>query len=276
MTALQRLWRQLVQWTDADVDVDVFSRLRLFLGLAAVCKSIGLVSPLPRLAQGMFKIGLPAHRYGNGGTFPPALGAWWSWWPTASNELYRGVEVAALVFAVSMTLGVLSRWSTLLTGLCALWLLVVDPAGFKHNLFALGVFCVLLALAPCGARLSIDALVRRRLRRTTTTTTTTWALPLVLIQLQVGVIYLFSTLRKLNDGWSTGHLLRSSIEKTPAILAQHGLQCLEPLVTFVPMYVVGAWLTLLVEGFLAVGFYARRTRPWALFLGVGLHLWIDL
>jgi len=184
-----------------------------------------------------------------------------------------------------MTIGLAARLTTALTALTAFVLLAVDPAGFKHNLWALSVFAGLLALAPCGATHSLDAVLRRRWRRwrgatttapMTTTTTTTWILPLRLIQLQVAVIYLFSTLRKFNDGWWTGHLLRSAVDQTGEQLAKWGVAWLAPVVTWTPWYVAGAWLTVLFEGFLAVGFFVPRWRPWAFFIGVVLHLWIDL
>jgi hypothetical protein len=194
------------------------------------------------------------------------------------------LETVGLVLSVTMTLGLLGRWSTVGVALVSFLLLVVDPAGFKHNLWALSVFAALLALSPCGATHGLDAVARRWWRRfragtsttSTTTTTTTWVLPLRLLQLQLGVVYLFSTLSKLNDGWSTGHLLRSATEQTEAKLVEFGLAWLAPLVTWTPWYVVAAWLTVVLEGFLAVGFFVPRWRPYAFFIGVVLHLSIDL
>lgn len=275
------LWQRLQRWVGVDVDVDIFGRLRMFLGLGAVCKYIGLTSPLPRLVHGKLDLGLPIHRYHPDGFAPGALGAYADWLPVPTYAQYAGLEVFALVVAVLMTVGLAAQLTTALTALAAFVLLVVDPAGFKHNLWALSVFAGLLALAPCGATHSLDAVLCRRWRRwrrstTTSSSTTTWILPLRLIQLQVAVIYLFSTLRKFNDGWWTGHLLRSAVDQTGEQLTSWGVAWLAPIVTWTPWYVVGAWLTVLLEGFLAIGFFVPRWRAWALFVGVVLHLWIDL
>ncbi len=101
-------------------------------------------------------------------------------------------------------------------------------------------------------------------------------LPLRLLQLQVAVVYLFSTLCKFNDGWWTGHLLRAGNDKLTENLIAHDVGWLAPLLTWTPWYALAAWLTVLFEGFLVVGFLVPRWRPWALFIGVVLHAWIDV
>ena len=244
-----------------------------------MCKFIGLTSPLPRLLHGTFELGLPLHRYGES-TFPPgALGTSWWFLETPTLATYTLVETIGLIVSVSMMLGVLSRLSSLAVFVTSLWLLLVDPAGFKHNLWAMAVFAGLLALSPCGASHSVDAFVRRRLQRFADVfamPTTTWILPLRLVQLQVGVIYLFSTLRKFNDGWSTGHLLRTTVQQMPEQLEALGLSVFTPLLTWPGWYIAGAWLTVGLEGFLAFGFFSQRWRPWAFAIGIVLHVWIDI
>jgi len=272
-------WQRLQRWSGGDVDVDVFGRLRVFLGIAAICKFIGLTSPVPRLVMGKLSVGLPAHRY-PATQFPPtSLGGYVDGWPVPTHTQYETLEILGLVLSVTMTVGLAGRRSTFGVGLVSFLLLVVDPAGFKHNLWALSVFAMLLSLSPCGATHSIDAVIGRAWRRwrgTTMTTATTWVLPLRLLQLQIAVVYLFSTLRKLNDGWSTGHLLRSTVDQTGAKLVEHGYGWLVPVVSWTPWYVAGAWLTVVLEGFLAIGFLVPRWRPFAFFIGVVLHLWIDI
>ena len=71
-------WQRLQRWAGVDVNVDLFGRLRMLFGIVAVCKFIGMTSPLPRLVHGRFELGLPLHRYSEN-TFPPgALGTSWS------------------------------------------------------------------------------------------------------------------------------------------------------------------------------------------------------
>ena len=264
-------WRT---WLFAPIDGAIFGLLRLFFGLSAVCKFTGMTSPLPRLVKGGFELGLPLHRYTSNHFTPGVLGNDVGLLPP-TLQTYRDVETAALVVAVFVVLGLGSRVSTLVFSACCWWLLLVDPAGFKHNLFALAVFGVLIAVSPCGDRFSVDAWLLRRLRgpRVARLQCVFW---LRLVQVQIAIIYLFSTAVKLNEGWATGHLLGGGRDKTAARAVDAGLELLVPLITWRPFYALASWVTVAVEAFLIVGFFPRRTRAWALFLGVCLHTGIDL
>jgi hypothetical protein len=259
---------ELQRWLFGRFDPFLCGLMRLFFGISGICKFTGLTSPLPRLVQGGFELGLPLHRYAPGNFGPAALPG--DWLPAPSYAQYGAVEVAALVVAVCVAAGLLSRLSCLLFAACCWWLLLVDPAGFKHNLFALACFGVLIAACPCGDRCSLDALLFRRPRRSRL------VFPLRLVQVQVAVIYLFSTAVKLGDGWSTGHLLAWSAPKNVARVQELGFGWLAPLIGFRPVYAAFAWSAVAVEGFLVVGLLVPRLRWWALWLGVCLHLGIDL
>ncbi|MDP2342086.1 MAG: HTTM domain-containing protein [Deltaproteobacteria bacterium] len=265
----------LQRWLFGVVDGSIYGLLRLFFGLSGVCKFTGMTSPAPRLVKGGFDLGLPLHRYGvnsfSPGVLPSDLGAFFQ----PSLETYRSVEAAALIMAVVVVCGAFSRLSTLLFAGCCWWLLLVDPAGFKHNLFALAVFGLLIGLSPCGDRFSLDSVVLRFFRGPRPARLRL-VFSLRLVQVQLAVIYLFSTAVKLNDGWATGHLLGYGRHKGAARAVDFGLDWAVPLMTWGPLYAVGSWITVVVEAFLIVDFFSRRTRTWALFLGVCLHTAIDL
>ncbi len=262
----------LDRWLFAGIDPTVYGLLRLFFGISAVCKFIGLFSPVPRLVLGGFRMGLPLHRY-QPANFAPAL-LTGDLLPTLTFSQYSAVEVVGFVASILVTIGLGSRLASLTLATACWWLLLVDPAGFKHNLFALACFGVLLAVCPCGDRCSVDALLRRRRGRALIRTRSIF--PLRLVQVQVAVIYLFSVLAKLNDGWASGHLLARGIDDGVARAVGLGLGSFEPLIRFRPLYAVASWATVAVEAFLIVGLLWPRTRGAALFAGVCLHAVIDV
>ena len=273
---MSALWQRLQRWLFVDVDAAVYGLLRLFFGLSGVCKFTGMTSPLPRLIKGGFELGFPRHRYG-GNSFAPGVfpAEWGGPLLQPSLETYRAVETAALWLAIVVVVGLGSRVVTLLFAACCWWLLLVDPTGFKHNLFALAMFGLLIGCSPCGDRCSVDAVLLRRLRGPGPAPVRT-AFSLRFIQIQMAVVYLFSTLAKLNDGWASGHLLAGGITKNAARAAAAGLDWLVPIISFRPFYGLASCLIVAVEGFLVFAFFVPRLRVWALFVGVVLHTGIDI
>jgi hypothetical protein len=266
---------RLDRWLFDVVDGGVYGLLRLFFGLSGFCKLTGMTSPLPRLVKGDFDLGFPLHRYGPNNFAPGVLLSDLGPLFQPTLETYRHVETAALILSVAVVVGLCSRVTTLLFAVCCWWLLLVDPAGFKHNLFALAVFGTLIAAAPCGDRFSLDARLLARIwgPRPPRPRMVFW---LRLVQMQLSIVYLFSTLVKLNEGWGTGHLLGNGMHRSADRFVDAGFGLLVPLVTFRPMYAVASWITVVVEAFLVFGFWFPRTRTWALFLGVCLHTAIDI
>ena len=118
---LMGLWQRLHAWLFATVDPTRYALLRIFVGISAVAKFIGINSPLPKLIEGNFDVGFPVHRYTTA-NFPPAVivGDWFS---APSFAVYRDVETLCLVLGATMALGLLSRMSSLALGACCWWLL---------------------------------------------------------------------------------------------------------------------------------------------------------
>lgn len=264
--------QRLHAWLFAQIDPTRYALLRIFVGISAAAKFIGINSPLPKLIQGNLDVDFPVHRYSTA-NFPPAVFVG-DWLPAPTHAVYWAVETSCMVLGATMAIGLLSRLSSLALAACCWWLLLVDPAGFKHNLFALACFSLLLSMAPVGDRLSLDAWLRQKLRRAPRAHASAFALRLV--EVQLAVIYLFSTAVKLSDGWWTGHLLAAGIPNGVKRLHELGLDWAAPLLAFRPAYAVCAWFVVGVEAFLVFGFFSRRLRPWAFFLGVLLHTGIDI
>lgn len=269
---MNQLWLRLRSWLFVPLDPILYALLRIFCGVSASAKFVGINSPLPKLIQGKFDVGFPIHRYSAGNFAPGILPG--DWLPAPTYAQFTAAETVAMVLGVVVALGLLSRLSSLALGLLCWWMLIVDPAGFKHNLWALSCCCILMATARCGDRLSLDAWLRARLGRPARGLTHTFSLRL--LQVQMAVIYFFSVAVKLGDGWSTGHLLASGIPNGVKRLHALDLEWLIPLLSWRPLYIGLAWVTVGIEAFLIVGFFSRRWRPWAFFLGVCLHTGIDI
>lgn len=173
--------------------------------------------------------------------------------------------------ALSAVVGVLFTigWRTRINGV----LLYLTTVSIHHRnlLTASGADCLLVILAfllmlsPCGAACSLDA--RRAARRTGAPfepLIAPW--PLRLIQIQISLIYLSTArLKSLGNDWLDGSALHYVLNNGEVRRFTFGLDQL-PQVT--------RWLTfaaLAAEFALAVLPWFRKTRPWVLLLGLGLH-----
>ena len=178
-------------------------------------------------------------------------------------------HIFALLVFFCLMLGLFSRGAAVLGFLLAVsYAHRISPGAF----FGLDkVNCMLalyLMLGPCGARYSVDSI--RRLKRGATAPvqpSTTANVAIRLIQLHVCIIYLFSGLAKLmGENWQAGtavwwavaNLEYQSIDMT--WLA--GWPVLVALMTHATVF----W-----ELFYCCLVWNRYTRPWVLWMAVGIH-----
>ena len=281
--ASRTLGQRLAVYVAGDVDVRLYALLRVCLGICAFIKATGTFSPIPRLVTGHFHAGFPVHRYGPRHYVPGAIGStWWDAIPVPSYEVYCAFEVGLLWGSLLMMAGLLGRLGGVVVAACGAALLFVDPYGFKHNLFALTVMCALVSLAPHSAAWSVDSVVLGWWRRrrggggTLASVPRSSILPLRLIQVQVPIIYFFSTLVKVNPSWMTGHLLWGAAEPTLARMAKGPLASVAAIFGDRWIYAGVSIVTVVAEGALVVLFLRRRWWPAAVFLGFWLHAGIDI
>jgi len=117
------------------------------------------------------------------------------------------VRHVALAFGAMALVGLFTRLSALITCVCALYLLGLEEVFGKifHQYQHLVWFAALLAAAPSGDAVSIDALLRRWRRAVrgapiSPAPSVAYALPLRFVWLLIGVIYFFPGLAKLHAG----------------------------------------------------------------------------
>lgn len=89
----------------------------------------------------------------------------------------------------------------------------------------------------------------------------------LLLKLQLTIVYAFGTLAKVNEVFLSGTCLYIPMVKQAMFWETFVGQPAAPAALLIPLS-IGA---VLAEGFLAVGFWFRRTRWLALLVGVGLH-----
>ena len=144
------------------------------------------------------------------------------WYPEVPDAVYVGLLWLAAVSAVAMSLGLLTRLATATTFAIVAYNLFLSTTHFHNNRAYLVIVLGLLAVAPCGRELSVDAWLRRR-RGLPALDLTAPAWPLWLLRFECAAIYAASGISKLVDpDWFGGTVtwqrvvrVRDELEASP-------------------------------------------------------------
>ena len=199
-----------------------------------------------------------------------------SWYPEASEGVYIALLCLGALAAVVMSVGLLTRLATATTFAIVTYNVFLSTTHFHNNRAYLIVVLGVLAVAPCGRELSLDAWVRRR-RRLPALDPTAPAWPLWLLRFECAAVYGASGLSKLIDpDWFGGTVtwkrvveVRQELEAWP--LPDWAVSAL----TNAGFHTVAAKFIVLTELFIAVGLWWRGTRYAAVWLAVIFHLTIE-
>jgi uncharacterized membrane protein YphA (DoxX/SURF4 family) len=200
-----------------------------------------------------------------------------AWYPELPRAVYVGLLWLAAVAAVAMSLGVLTRLATATTFVIVAYNLFLSTTHFHNNRAYLVIVLGVLAVAPCGRELSLDAWVRRRRGRPMLDSSAP-AWPLWLLRFQCAAIYGASGLSKLVDPdwfggtvtWQRTVQAREQLEGWPlpdwalSVLSDRGF------------HVGAAKMIVLTELFIAVGLWSRRTRYAAVWVALVFHVAIEV
>jgi len=175
-----------------------------------------------------------------------------------------------LVSSIALMVGWHSRLAAILVFVLILSFQRRDPWFFNAGDAVVRIEALFLALAPCGAALSLDQ--RRRTGSFwSAQTLPNW--PIRLIQVQMSIIYVVCVQTKLSgqtwlDGTAVSYALRlADMQRMPVP---------DWITTNAALMNAATWATLLVELALGVLIWNKRARPWVLAAGVLMHLGIDL
>ena len=193
-----------------------------------------------------------------------------SWYPEAPRGLYVALLVLAAIAAVAMSIGLLTRLATATTFAIVTYNLFLSTTHFHNNRAYLVIVLAVLAVAPCGRELSLDAWIRRRRGRPALDLTAP-AWPLWLLRFECAAIYAASGTSKLLDpDWFGG-----TVPWQRVVQARDELHALPhwavSVLTDRDVYTVAAKVIVLTELFIAAGLWSRRTRYAAVWIAVVFH-----
>jgi uncharacterized membrane protein YphA (DoxX/SURF4 family) len=200
-----------------------------------------------------------------------------AWYPEVPDAIYVGLLWLAAAAAVAMSLGFLTRLATATTFVIVAYNLFLSTTHFHNNRAYLVIVLGLLAVAPCGRELSVDAWVRRR-RGLPALDPSAPAWPLWLLRFECAAIYGASGLSKLVDpDWFGGTVTwqrvvqaRDQLEGWP--LPDWAVSVL----TDRSFHTGAAKIIVLTELFIAVGLWWRGTRYAAVWVAVAFHVAIEV
>jgi Vitamin K-dependent gamma-carboxylase len=200
-----------------------------------------------------------------------------AWYPEVPEAVYIGLLWLAAVAAIAMSLGLLNRLATGTTFAIVAYNLFLSTTHFHNNRAYLVIVLGLLAVAPCGRELSLDAWLRRRRDRPALSLSAP-AWPLWLLRFECSAIYGASGLSKLLDpDWFGGTVTwqrvvraRDDLEAAPvpdwaiSVLTDRGF------------HTGVAPLIVLTELFIAAGLWRRGSRYLAVWVAVAFHVAIEI
>ena len=197
-----------------------------------------------------------------------------SWYPEFPRGVYIALLGLAAVSAVFMALGWFTRLATATTFAVVAYNLFLSTTHFHNNRAYLVIVLAVLAVAPCGRELSVDAWRRRR-RGLPPLSLTAPGWPLWLLRFECAVVYGASGMSKLLDpDWFGG-----TVPWMRVVAARDDLSALPhwavSVLTNRDFHTGAAKLVVLTELFIAFGLWSRRTRYAAIWVAVIFHLSIQ-
>jgi uncharacterized membrane protein YphA (DoxX/SURF4 family) len=199
-----------------------------------------------------------------------------AWYPELPRAVYVGLLWLAAVAAVAMALGFLTRLATAATFAIVAYNLFLSTTHFHNNRAYLVIVLGVLAVAPCGRELSLDAWVRRRRGRPALDPRAP-AWPLWLLRFECAAVYGASGVSKLVDpDWFGGTVPWQRVVQAKEELEAGPLPgWAVSLLTDRDFHTGAAKLIILTELFIAVGLWWRGSRYAAVWVAVVFHVSIQ-
>jgi Vitamin K-dependent gamma-carboxylase len=199
-----------------------------------------------------------------------------SWYPELPEAVYVGLLFLGALAAIAMSIGLLTRVATATTFAVVAYHLFLSTTHFHNNRAYLVIVLGLLAVAPCGRELSMDAWLRRR-RGLPALDPTAPAWPLWLLRFECSAIYGASGLSKLLDpDWFGGTVTWQRVSRARGDLqAWHLPDWAISALTDRGFHTGAAKVIVLTELFIATGLWWPRTRYAAVWVAVIFHVTIE-
>ncbi len=207
-----------------------------------------------------------------------------------SAQLYEWIQRIQIVPIVLLGLGLWTRWAIGALLVLQGYVFFADQLNFRNEPYFFLLLLLLLLCSSCDEALSLKRVLRKR--RGVSIPDDGYLGPIRpltaqrLIQVQVSLVYFYAALHKMN-GWflsgkglvdflSVDLLQGFSGDLLRAVLTEPTLDSLVGVTSDPGVMRWIAYLTVSAELFLACGLWFRRTRPFAIAIGIGLHASIAL
>ncbi len=118
------------------------------------------------------------------------------WVPVPSSRVIELLFAALIPLGLMVAAGFCYRVAIVALFVCFSWLQLMDVANYLNHYYLVSLLALLLATMPLNAAGSVDGWLRSGIRRATLPAWCTW-----LLRFQVGTVYLFAGLAKLNADW---------------------------------------------------------------------------
>ena len=199
------------------------------------------------------------------------------WLPVPEFWQYQTLEYILLFAGMFFVVGLFTRAAGITIASIWMYMFLLSQFTYRHHVMLIAIVMLVLACSRCDDHYSLRAFIRGKFHERPLR----MILPIRLLQGMVSIIYLFSTMGKLNPSWFTGDIML--IFKHQGSVSGDFPDFLDWFFSFGATASLEewffrslAWFTLFAEGFLIFGFWIPRLRHFAILIGLMLHLGIDL
>jgi hypothetical protein len=183
---------------------------------------------------------------------------WVTPWPGAGMYLHF-MALGSLALCVAS--GFLYRVTAALFTVGFAYVFLLDKANYLNHFYLIVILSFLLVLVPAHRRFSLDVFLRPGLRSTTAPRWALW-----LLRTQLGIVYVFGGVAKLNVDWLAGRPMDEWLAQ------KSGAPIVGSLLDEPWSGVVFSYGGLLLDLLVVPALLWRRTRPYAFVAAVGFHL----
>ena len=180
--------------------------------------------------------------------------------PWSATGMYLHFFVLA-VLALFIMLGLWYRASMLLFFLGFTYVFLLEQARYLNHFYLISIISLLMIFVPCHRALSLDAVRRPEIQSSTVPTWALW-----LIRAQLGIVYFFGGVAKLNMDWLHGEPMRTWLAE------KISFPVIGPLFTQEWLVYLFSNGGLLFDLLIAPLLLWRRTRAWAFIAAIGFHM----
>ncbi len=166
------------------------------------------------------------------------------------------------ILAAFMAVGFLYRLSAALFFLAFTYVFLLDQAQHLNHFYFVCLVAFLMIFVPANRAFSVDAMLRGD--RWRSSTAPAWSL--MILRAQVGFVYFFAGVAKLNADWLNGYPLRIWLG------SDAGLPLVGPYMSEPWVAVSMSWAGAALDLFIVPALLWHRTRPFAFVVSVGFHL----